>query len=702
MKTRIKKILTAILALTMALVMLAATASASAPAAAAPPFLTAAATAPPADAPAGKPVITMNPADRTVIAGGTTTFSVAAAGAPILVYAWYERDDSGGYQQIEDHGAGSLYSGANTSRLTLSNVPASYNGRRYICRVSNSEGFADSTSATLSVTATGAPVITSQPVDSRVYEGGNATFSVIATGDPTPTYQWMYLDQLNESEWLSITDGGVFSGANTPILSLTNVPITYNGRRFMCMVSGSGVSVDSNTVRLSIVPPGAPIITSQPVSRSITEGKNATFTVTATGSPALSYQWMYRDLNNNTEWFNISNGGFYTGATTAALTITAATCDLDGYRFCCYLRNNVGNLQSAEVTLTVLSAVTAAPVIVGPESLVLEEGYVTTSSEMFTVTGGPGTVVKITAGDAKISWNDMTHKINIAEGLLPGVYPVTLSVSGATGADVLFMFELTILPKDVSGMQNFITVNTYEPGQFSDVDETAWYGADNQKIIVTAYEFGLMVGGADMTFNPNGNVTIAEAITVAARVHSVYMTGRDEFQQGDPWYQVYVDYAILNGIIADDDFADYTHAATRAEMAYIFAAALPEKELEAHNDVESLPDVFDDTLYCEFIFTLYRAGVLTGGDDSGTFKPYASITRAEAAAIISRIILPEMRVSGRTYSRTSPDAGAEQGDSQSGEALTDPEAGGTPEGTDPEVGGTDPETGDPYAREPQG
>ena len=674
MQTRAKKILTTILALTMALAILAAPALAAAP--------------PSADAPAGKPVITMNPADRTVIAGGTTTFSVSATGAQILVYAWYERDESGsgGYQQIEDHGTGGIYSGMNSSRLTLSNVPASYNGRRYICRVSNSEGFADSTSAMLTVTATGAPVITSQPVDSRIYEGGSTTFSVIAAGDPTPTYQWMYLDQLNENEWLNITDGGVYSGANTPTLSLRNVPISFNGRRYMCIVSGSGVSVDSSTVRLSIVPPGAPIITMQPVSRSITEGKNAVFSVTATGTPALSYQWMYRDLNNNTEWFNISNGGFYSGATTSTLNITAASCDLDGYRYCCYMRNSVGFLQSAEVTLTVLSAEVSTPIIAGPESMTLEEGYSIASTEMFTITGGSGTVVKITSGDAKITWNDMTHKLNIAEGLMPGVYIVTLSVSGSTGTNAVFTFELTITPKDISGMQNFIAVNTYEPDQFSDVDETAWYGADNQKTIVTAFEYGLMVGGADMKFNPNGNVTVAEAITIAARVHSIYMTGRDEFQQGDPWYQVYVDYAIENGIINGDDFKDYTHAATRAEMAYIFAAALPEKELTEQNVVESLPDVYEDTIYYDFIIMLYRAGVLTGGDELGTFKPYASITRAEAAAIISRVILPEMRVSGRTYSPALLNMNTEQGEAE--------------DGREPVV--TDPESGEPYSGEPQG
>jgi len=67
------------------------------------------------------------------------------------------------------------------------------------------------------------------------------------------------------------------------------------------------------------------------------------------------------------------------------------------------------------------------------------------------------------------------------------------------------------------------------------------------------------------------------------------------------------------------------------------------------NTVNSLPDVDSATPYYSEIISLYEAGVLTGSDEQGTFYPDNSITRVEAAAIITRVILLEERVGERTY-----------------------------------------------------
>jgi len=198
-------------------------------------------------------------------------------------------------------------------------------------------------------------------------------------------------------------------------------------------------------------------------------------------------------------------------------------------------------------------------------------------------------------------------------------------------------------------MSNFKKIRDYTFGQFTDVDENTWYGFNQGKVVALAYEYGLMQGSGTTTFNPTGNITIAEAITVAARVHSIYSTGADNFTPGNPWYQVYVDYAITNGIITVSDFTDYNRAATRAEMAYIFSRSLPETEFAAQNTVNSLPDVNSGTPYYNSILMLYKAGIVTGNDAQGTFSPGNNITRAEAAAIISRVILPATRTSGKTY-----------------------------------------------------
>jgi len=198
-----------------------------------------------------------------------------------------------------------------------------------------------------------------------------------------------------------------------------------------------------------------------------------------------------------------------------------------------------------------------------------------------------------------------------------------------------------------AGLANFVKTESYKSGQFSDVDDNLWYGP----VVASVYEYGLMRGTGAAAFNPSGNITLAEAITIAARVHSIYSTGSENSASGNPipWYQANVDYAITNGIIAPNDFSNYTRAASRAEMVYIFSRALPQSEFKEQNTVNSLPDVNSGTPYHDSIFALYKAGVLTGNDAQGTFYPDRGISRAEAAAIASRVILPDTRESGRTY-----------------------------------------------------
>jgi len=202
---------------------------------------------------------------------------------------------------------------------------------------------------------------------------------------------------------------------------------------------------------------------------------------------------------------------------------------------------------------------------------------------------------------------------------------------------------------DNPGMENFVRTGSYQRGQFTDVNEDLWFGYNRDRVIAKAFEYGLMRGTSATTFNPTGNVTIAEAIAIAARVHSIYTTGTASFTQSSPWHQVYVDYAIANRIISAGDFTNVGRGATRAEMAYIFANALPQNEFQRQNTVNSLPDVGSATPFRASIILLFEAGVLTGNDAAGTFLPNNNISRAEASAIISRVILPETRATGGVF-----------------------------------------------------
>lgn len=188
-------------------------------------------------------------------------------------------------------------------------------------------------------------------------------------------------------------------------------------------------------------------------------------------------------------------------------------------------------------------------------------------------------------------------------------------------------------------MDNFQKVKTYE-NNFSDVPADHWAKSS----VAACYEYGLMNGADAATFNLAGNLSVAEALVMAAQVHQIYKTGATSVQPSaeGAWYQSFVDYCVEAGIIKADDFSDFNAKATRAQMAGIFAHALPASGFSAIGGFTP-PDVNADIPYRDEILTLYAAGVLSGSDSYGTFYPNNTISRAEAAVILSRIALPASR-----------------------------------------------------------
>lgn len=96
--------------------------------------------------------------------------------------------------------------------------------------------------------------------------------------------------------------------------------------------------------------PMGPTITDQPDNLSVTEGDPAVFSVAATGTGTLTYQWQEDDGGG---FSNIANGGAYSGATTDELTIDPTTSGLDGYDYRCVVTDDDGSTNSAAATLTV-------------------------------------------------------------------------------------------------------------------------------------------------------------------------------------------------------------------------------------------------------------------------------------------------------------------------------------------------------------
>lgn len=173
---------------------------------------------------------------------------------------------------------------------------------------------------------------------------------------------------------------------------------------------------------------------------------------------------------------------------------------------------------------------------------------------------------------------------------------------------------------------------------FKDVPTSAWY-YDSVK---SAWKNDLINGVTGTEFRPDENMTVAQAIKLAAALHQMNMRGKVSLTNGYPnWYSTYVDYAIANDLI-ESSYGAYTPvqmntAVMRAEFVHIFYAAAG--KLPAINTIAdgAIPDVRTGDAFAAEIYDFYRAGVLTGSDAKGTFKPADTIKRSEVAAILVRM-----------------------------------------------------------------
>ena len=186
---------------------------------------------------------------------------------------------------------------------------------------------ADSGNSTIRV-LTSPPGITSHPQSLTVTAGTDATFSVSVCAQPAPTFQWS-------------KDGVAVSGATAAVLKLTNVT-DANAGTYKVTISqtagGTTSTVTSNAATLTVKVAG-PTISTQPQSQTVTAGSSVSFSVTATGTAPLSYQW-YKD------------GTSISSATSSTLTISnAQSSNAGSYKVT--VTNSGGSVDSSSVSLTV-------------------------------------------------------------------------------------------------------------------------------------------------------------------------------------------------------------------------------------------------------------------------------------------------------------------------------------------------------------
>lgn len=182
---------------------------------------------------------------------------------------------------------------------------------------------------------------------------------------------------------------------------------------------------------------------------------------------------------------------------------------------------------------------------------------------------------------------------------------------------------------------------------FRDVAKGAWYYNN----VAAVYESGIIDGKSATRFDPNGTITIAEAVKIAATAHATGTGHTDRLVASNPWYQTYADYMARYAAADLSGWKDWSRPIRRDEFAYLLQYALPEAEWTGYwQPTEPFPDLVkhhdgytEENAYVSAVETLYFAGVCAGAPD-GKYYPERTITRGEAAAITARVIFPEQRI----------------------------------------------------------
>lgn len=258
------------------------------------------------------PVVTTQPAARTVADGATANFSVVATSSTPLTYQWRKN--------------GTSVAGATTDSLTVA-APYSDNAASYSVVVSNTDGSVTSADAVLTVTPV-APTINAQPLSLTVQAGGSATFSVAVSGGTGPvSYHWR-------------KNGVDIAGATAASYTIAASAVGDAGAFTVAVVSPSGTLVSSAATLMVSTTPQPPGITAQPANQTVALGQTATFSVAASSSSAINYQWR-------------RNAVAIVGATASTYTTPAAAAADEAAQFSVVVSNSTGSTTSAAATLTI-------------------------------------------------------------------------------------------------------------------------------------------------------------------------------------------------------------------------------------------------------------------------------------------------------------------------------------------------------------
>jgi hypothetical protein len=387
--------------------------------------------------------ITVNPtptvnavANQTVCNNSATaavTFTGSVAGT---VYNWTNNNTSIG---LAASGTGNI---ASFTATNATNAPVT---ATITVTPSYTNGGTTCTGASRTFTITVNPTPNVNPVANQTVCNGSATPAINFNGTVAGTvYSWT-----NNTTSIGLAASGTGNIASFTAVNTGTTPVTATITVTPSYTNGS-VTCTGTPITFTITVNPSTVITANPTSQTICAGGNVTFTGAATGL-GLSYQWQ---VNTGSGFTNVTNGGVYSGATTATLTITGATAGMNGYQYRLEVTGTCGVQNTTAATLTVNTppnitthpANTAACVGANTSFTVVAAGTGLTYQWQLSTTGAGGPFTNITNG-----------------GVYGGATTATLTITGVTAAMNNYRYQVVISgtcpPTPVTSNQAVLTVN---------------------------------------------------------------------------------------------------------------------------------------------------------------------------------------------------------------------------------------------------
>ena len=288
-----------------------------------------------------------------------------------------------------------------------------------------------------------APTVTGQPSNQTVNVTQTGTFSVAASGTAPLTYQWS-------------KNGAAVIGATSAAYTTPATLNTDNGASFSVAVHNTAGTATSKPAVLRVIPAAiAPAITTQPISQTVNAGQTATFSVAATGTAPLVYQWT-------------KNGAAVFGATSATYTTPATVATDTLSTFAVTVHNGTGNATSSAATLTVASSAVTINAAPTSFSFALTLGGTAPAQQSVTINSSSPSGAQAFSLSADQTWIKLditsgttpgTAKISVATGsLAAGTYNghVVITAAGVTNSPLSIPVALVISPATLASS---LTVN---------------------------------------------------------------------------------------------------------------------------------------------------------------------------------------------------------------------------------------------------